>query len=91
MKLKIPLGDKGIEIEVIPDEEAEKVDYVVCVRVGTPSPFDDNLTAFCCKCGTKVIHRWHAPRTPPKICLECALEMSEKDAEAGVTRSSKPE
>jgi hypothetical protein len=60
-------------IKVVSDEEAEKVDYVVCMPVG-PSSFDDNLTAFCCKCGIKVMHRWHAPRKPKRICLDCVMK-----------------
>jgi hypothetical protein len=58
-------------IKVVSDEEAEKVDFVICMPVG-PSLFNDNLTARCCKCGTKVMYRWNAPRKPPKICIDCA-------------------
>ena len=66
---------RGIPVTVVSDAEAEKVDYVVCMPEGSPTPFDDNLTGFCCKCGTKVIYRWHAPRTPPKICVACVGKM----------------
>jgi hypothetical protein len=77
--IKLPFGDTEIPVTVVSDEEAETVDYVVCVPAGTPSPFSDNLTAFCCRCGVKVIHRWHAPRKPKKICLECMVIIGEEE------------
>jgi len=70
----------GLPVVVVTDAEAEDAGYVVCMPEGTPSPFDDNLTAFCCKCGIKVFHRWHAPKKPPKICFECFVKL-EKDEE----------
>lgn len=72
---KIKFG--GIPVEVISDAEGEEVDFLVCMPEG-PSPFDDNLTGFCSHCGTKVMYRWHAPRKPPKICIDCAAKMAEK-------------
>jgi hypothetical protein len=68
----------GVPIEVVSDSEAEEADFHVCVPADSPSPFDDNLTGFCAHCGIKIIYRWHAPRTPPKICLECAAKMAAK-------------
>jgi hypothetical protein len=67
------------KIKVISDAEAEQVDFVVCVPASTPSHFDDDLFGFCSHCGVKVRYRWHAPRKPKKICLECAVKtMPEK-------------
>jgi hypothetical protein len=63
----------GVPISIVSDEKAETMDYLVCMPEG-PSPFDDNLTGFCCKCGVKVMYRWHAPRKPQKICLDCAAK-----------------
>jgi hypothetical protein len=71
MKLKTPVGD----INVVSDDEAEKCDFVVCMPADTPSPFGDNLTGFCCMCGIKVMYRWHAPRRPKRICLDCAVKL----------------
>ena len=68
----------GVPVEIISDEEAEKCDYVVCMPLG-PSPFKDNLTGVCCKCGVKVMYRWHAPRKPPKICLDCAAKQVDQE------------
>jgi hypothetical protein len=64
------VADVMKHVKVVSDEEAEKLDYVVCVPEG-PSPFTDNLIGNCCKCGVRVMYRWHAPRKPPKICLDC--------------------
>lgn len=60
------------DIEVVTDGEAELADFVVCVRLGHPTPFKDNLEGKCCKCGHKVVFRPHAPKTPKRICMECA-------------------
>jgi hypothetical protein len=60
----------GLEVTVVSDADAEKVDYVVCMPWG-PSPFDDNLKGTCCKCGAAVMYRWHAPRKPKRICINC--------------------
>ena len=43
---------------------------------GTKSPFTDNLVGLCCRCGRRVIFRWHAPRNPKKICIECAPQIA---------------
>lgn len=69
---KVKVGEHWIE--VVSDEDAEKVDYVICMPADTPTPFDDNLTGFCCMCGIKVIYRWHIPRKPALVCIECALK-----------------
>jgi len=63
-----------MKIPIVSDEEAETADYVVCVPADTPSPFDDNLTGFCCECGIKVIYRWHAPRKPKRLCMDCFVK-----------------
>jgi hypothetical protein len=71
---KITLG--GVPVTVVSEAEAETVDYVVCMPDG-PSKFDDNLTGFCAHCGTKIMFRWHVPRKPKKICLNCANKLAE--------------
>jgi len=69
---------KGLPpVTIVNDDEAEKADFVVCMPFG-PSPFDDNLTGICCKCGIKVMYRWHAPRKPKKLCLDCTYELEKK-------------
>lgn len=64
-------------IEVCTRAEAEECDYyLVCVTVGTPSPFLNNEQGQCCVCGAVVIFRPHAPVKPKRICFECAVAMS---------------
>ena len=70
---KLEVG--GLKIPVVSDDEAEQCDYLVCMPFG-PSPFDDNLKGVCCKCGIDVMYRWHAPRKPKRICLECMASES---------------
>lgn len=76
----------GIPIEIVSDEQAENCEFLVCVPADTPSSFTDNLTGFCSHCGVKVIYRWHAPRKPKKICLECMVKQGEqwKEQKKGV-------
>jgi hypothetical protein len=70
----MPIADVLKKIKVISDHEAEACDFVVCGPWG-PSPFEDNLKGICCKCGITVMYRWHAPRAPKRICLECAVKL----------------
>ena len=65
----------GVPVTVASEAECEAVDAVLCVRKGADTPFDNNLEAPCSVCGETVIFRPYAPKTPPKICMECALEM----------------
>jgi hypothetical protein len=70
-KLHLP-GLPPIEsIEVVSDAKANEADYMICVPADYPTPFTDNLTGFCCRCGFKIQYRWHAPRKPKKICMKC--------------------
>jgi len=75
------LGDTvmfgGVPVTVVSDAEAEQVDFVVCMPLG-PSDFTDNLVGNCCQCGTKVMYRWHAPRKPKKICIDCAVKQGKE-------------
>lgn len=63
-------------IDVLTDEEADQCEYLVCVPDG-PSKFDDNFKGVCCHCGITVMYRWHAPRKPKRICMECLLKMEQ--------------
>lgn len=72
-------GDKvtiaGITATVMSEERCEQAAMVLCVRLGTPSPFTDNQVAPCALCGFAVIFRPYMPKAPPKVCMECALAM----------------
>ena len=67
----------GLTAEVIDDEAAERCSYVVCASADLETPWTDNVAATCCDCGCAVVHRPHAPKTPPKICLACVLQRAE--------------
>lgn len=62
-------------IKIVSDEEAETVDAVVCLRVGTPTVFTNNETGVCSRCGHAIFFRPYVPKGPPKICMECLGEM----------------
>jgi hypothetical protein len=64
-------------ISVIPDEEAESCEYLVCAPWG-PSPFTDNFKGACSHCGVAVMYRWHAPRKPKRICMECVVKLEDE-------------
>jgi hypothetical protein len=61
--------------KLVSDEEAEQCDYVVCVRVGTPSHFTDDETGVCAHCGHAIFWRPSMPKRPPKICIQCMLDI----------------
>jgi hypothetical protein len=63
-----------IPIAVVSNEEAEKATFVVCLRLGEPSPFTDNEYGKCAHCGHGIFFRPYVPTTPPKICLQCAID-----------------
>lgn len=60
-----------MSVKVVSDEEAERADYLVCLRADLPTPFDDNETGECCKCGVAVQFRPYSPKAPPRVCFEC--------------------
>lgn len=65
----------GKPIKIVSAEEAETVDAVVCLRkADDPGYFSDNIISTCNDCGTEVVFRPDAPKTPIKICLKCAME-----------------
>jgi hypothetical protein len=63
----------GVPVTVVSDKKAEESDYLVCAPYG-PSSFTDNLKGVCCRCGIDVMYRWHAPRKPKRICMECFVK-----------------
>jgi hypothetical protein len=67
-------------IQIVSQEEAERCDYIICARAGTPTPFHDNVIGTCCKCGSGIIFRPHAPINPKRICMECAVATLPQEA-----------
>lgn len=63
----------GKEVKVVSQEDAEKVDFVVC---GPTSYFPDDVKTVCAQCRTPIVHRPHAPKRPPKVCMTCAVMLS---------------
>jgi hypothetical protein len=53
--------------------DGEDAEFVVCIPVTNPMKFWDNQVSTCRKCGCLIQHRPHVPKTPPKICWDCAL------------------
>jgi hypothetical protein len=62
----------GDKIDVVAGDEAEGADFVICRLVTSPLVFPDNLVGHCSKCFRMVQFRPHAPKTPKRICDECA-------------------
>jgi hypothetical protein len=58
-------------VEVVSAEQAEEADLVVCMRLGSPSPFTDNELGVCHDCQHPIIFRPYVPKKPIKVCLEC--------------------
>ena len=69
----------GREIPIISDDDAENVDFLVCSRARDELLLPDNFVGECCVCGVKVEYRWHAPRKPKRICMECAIEQMQEE------------
>jgi len=66
-----------LPIKIVSEQEAEAVDFVVCMRVGSmESPFDDNVTGVCAHCGHAIFFRPYMPKHPQKICVECAVDLA---------------
>src|SRR5438105_10664530 len=69
-------------IQVVSDEEAEQANYVICMPNGSGEYFNDDVRTTCALCARGIHHRPHVPKTPAKVCIDCALKLSEKGPEA---------
>ena len=74
MSKKVLIND--VPVTVITNTEAEECEYLVCMPDG-PSQFTDNFKGVCCHCGITVMYRWHMPRKPKRICMDCMLKMED--------------
>jgi hypothetical protein len=75
----------GVPVTLVCDADAEKADYLICMPDG-PSDFTDNFKGACAHCGRPIMYRWHAPRTPTRICIDCGVKVAEKElGRKGVT------
>jgi len=81
----------SLSIPVVSDAKAEDCDYLVCMPWATPSPFSDNLKGICSHCGIDVQYRWHAPRKPKRICMDCFIQLESKTVvESEETKNERP-
>lgn len=67
------------KIQIVSDAEAEEATLVVCMPIGGPRYFDDDVETVCSECGTGIFHRPHVPKKPRKVCIDCALKLSEQE------------
>jgi hypothetical protein len=71
------LAPRLATVRMVSDEEAERAAYLVCCRkVDDPGAFDDDLTGHCVSCRSVVIFRPSSPKTPPRLCLQCAAALA---------------
>jgi hypothetical protein len=69
----------GHRVEIRDEAECEEAKFVVCVRAhDDPGTFTDNVHTICTGCGTEIIHRPYAPKTPPKICMDCMVKFERR-------------
>lgn len=69
---------------VVSDDEAEQADFVVCMRdvPGTPrAPLAAHF-GHCSRCFHAVYWADSAPKRPPRVCVECALELAKTQHDA---------
>lgn len=71
----------GHEVGVLPTEQCENFEHVVCCRVGQLSPESAAKMAVhqldgahCFKCQHPVHRDKRGPLKPPSICMECLLD-----------------
>lgn len=63
---------RPIKVTVVSPAQAERAEFVICLRLGEWTPFLDNIETDCAICHQRIVHRLDAPRRPAKICLDCA-------------------
>jgi hypothetical protein len=70
--------------EIVEDpDEAEDADAVVCIRLTSPLMLPDNEIGLCSVCGEAIQFRPFGPKSPPKICWECAEPAAAASAAKG--------
>jgi hypothetical protein len=60
-------------------ELPEKIDLIVCARVGQGQiNFIDDAFGLCCRCKVAIRFRPDVPKGPPKACIPCAVVIMEE-------------
>ena len=68
------------KVDVVEDGDAAEIaDVVICRLVTSPLMMPDNLVGHCSKCFRMVQFRPYAPKTPMRVCDECAGQMFKKE------------
>ena len=73
----------GLAVTVASQAQGERAALVVCIGLTVPLTFADNRTGPCADCGDTLQWRPHAPRKPPKLCMDCATIRILKDGRRG--------
>jgi hypothetical protein len=61
----------GAKIHITNPDEAEKMEYIICLRETFPLMLSDNIIDICVFCGARVQVRPNAPKFPKRCCNEC--------------------
>jgi hypothetical protein len=69
---------------VVTKRQEEEV-ILVCERITTPLILPDNRIGKCSECGWRVQFRPHAPKGPPRMCVQCALDRFDENTSIHVT------
>lgn len=64
-------------VKVVSPAEAERANFAVCCRVGSPQHFTDDEYGTCAHCGHPIFFRPHLPKAPTKICVQCCIDTLE--------------
>jgi predicted amidophosphoribosyltransferase len=84
MKRRKKTKKSGNSLEVVSSsDEAEDADIMVCRVMTDPLYFPDNHVGFCADCHQPIQWRPHAPKTPKRVCDDCAFPVMAKEAEKG--------
>jgi len=63
-------------------QEMEESDYLVCAKWVHAVP-DDCEAGKCSSCGTDVMYAKSMPKKPQRICMDCAVEMMDREVRTG--------
>ena len=70
------------------DDNAEDADVLVCCLITNPLILPDNLVGHCSICFRRIQFRPNVPKTPRKVCEECAPEEITADDKFIVTEKT---
>ena len=70
------------------DDNAEDADVLVCCVITDPLILPDNLVGHCSTCYRRIQFRPNVPKTPRKVCEECAPKEITADEKFIVTEKT---